>query len=151
MGEVTEHHRTCHAGRRRENLHIYIFWPGALPLKAIYSFPTTETMASHTFVEILDDFRYEDGDVIVQISEHPSGIFVVHSDVLCDGSYYFRAMFNDYGWSASRVVRKDKGEAKKIWHLQMFFDREQGMCFLTDNVSSVSPNDMMTSPLMKHS
>ena len=95
-------------------------------------------MASHAVAEIPDDLRYEDGDVIIQISEHPSGTFLVHSDVLCQSSHYFQAMFQSYGWSSSRAVKTEDGEVKKIWHLEMFFDREQGMCFLTDKVSSSS-------------
>ena len=99
-------------------------------------FPPCSSNVSHN-IHIVgkDTLRYQDGDVIVQMSEHPSGIFLVHSEVLAHASEYFRAIFKDYGWSYSKRIKASSGQSKKIWHLQFFFDREQGMCFLTDNVS----------------
>ena len=96
-------------------------------------------MATYSYVQINDTFRYEDGDVIIQVSQHPSGIFLVHSDVLSEGSEYFRALLS-HGWSCSQLLRTEDGETKRLWHLQMFFDREQKMCLLTDNVSSLTPS-----------
>jgi hypothetical protein len=92
-------------------------------------------MASHRVVCFPDNHQYEGGDVMIQTSHDPSGLMLVHSHVLSEGSEYFRAMFAGCGWTKSRTVRAADGGARKVWRLEMFFDRETALCLLTDDVS----------------
>ena len=94
-------------------------------------------MASHNVVTFPDSLQYADGDVIFQASKNPSGILVVHSHVLAEGSEYFRAMFKSCGWAKSKTLRDAWGTKRTIWNLQMFFDRETKLCLLTDRVCYV--------------
>ena len=80
------------------------------------------------------DFVFQDGDVIIRTSQHPSGIFVVHKHVLSAQSPVLAAILSTK-WSKSRVVPVTKSSKTiEIYELDLYFDRETKLCLLTASV-----------------
>ena len=77
---------------------------------------------------------FEGGDVIIRTSEHPSGIFVVHKDVLASKSSYLSACLSDKrnATRAETTVGLNEGNASHV--LSLFFDQETSMSLLTAKV-----------------
>ena len=98
-------------------------------------------MASHVFLETSgQSFVFEGGDVISRTSTKPSGIFVVHKDVLSSCSEYFSALFSQR-WEQRPhcTLRGDLGgdEAKMhVYEFDLYFDMETKLSLLKKKVSS---------------
>ena len=76
----------------------------------------------------------EGGDVIIRTSEHASGIFVVHKDVLVKHSPVLAAILPPR-WNKPRSVPKNaSGESLEIYELDLYFDRETKLCLVTGDV-----------------
>ena len=89
--------------------------------------PTLDDVSSQGLV-------LEGGDVIIRTSEHVSGIFVVHKDVLVKHSPVLAAILSQR-WNKPRSVPKNaSGESLEIYELDRYFDRETKLCLVTGDV-----------------
>ncbi|KPI41946.1 uncharacterized protein AB675_5511 [Cyphellophora attinorum] len=73
----------------------------------------------------LNDSRlvFEDGDVVIHTSHEPSGIFLVHKEVLISGSPYFRNLLSELWGTTPHVV--DTGTTP-VFELDLQMDCQSG-------------------------
>lgn len=97
-------------------------------------------MASHKILETAGhSFILEGGNVIIRTSYQPSGIFVVHKDVLIANSTYFEAFFSPRWDQKRRTVEhidlKGAQTQLEVYELDLYFDFDTKQGLLTSTVS----------------
>ena len=75
---------------------------------------------------------FEDGDVIFHTSAHPSGIFVLHKDILVSKSGYFRGILSD-DWGKTAKIRMPG--TVPAYELDLQLDCELGFALPVPRVS----------------
>ena len=81
----------------------------------------------------------ETGNVIIRTSHKPSGIFVVHSEVLSKGSDYLRAQLcGQWHHAANAEGSTSPVHPDGTRILDLYFDHDMKMCLLTTDVSLIT-------------
>jgi hypothetical protein len=90
-------------------------------------------MDGYTFVKSWpDNFRYSNDDVVLRFSSHPTGVLLLHTQVLNAQSKMFKAMFSSQWGKASTTAH---GSRKiKCFEVDLVLDCEDGFTYLQANV-----------------
>ena len=71
--------------------------------------------------------------MLIRCSDDPWGQLLVHREVLCKYSPYFRAMLSS-AWHEPLTVTNADGSSKELWVLDLTFDFELSMSYLAFEV-----------------
>lgn len=77
---------------------------------------------------------FNEGDVIFRTSKHPSGIFVLHKDILMSKSGYFRGILSE-DWG--KLARIGKSGTLPVHDLNLQLDFEDGFALPIPQVCNI--------------
>lgn len=78
--------------------------------------------------------RFEDGDVVVKLSRHPSGWLLLNSEVLSQASPVLERSFSK-SWGRGKMVRHPNSGGKvNVYTLSLVYDHDEGTYFLESEV-----------------
>src|SRR5580698_8515936 len=80
---------------------------------------TRQTWCHLPTTMLLSPMHFEGWNVIIRMAPGLKGTFVLHRDVLADGSSYFGARLADR-WHKPRMLENDDEEAAAVWEPDLF-------------------------------
>ena len=84
-----------------------------------------------------DTLICEGGDVIIRTSDKPSGIFVVHKDVLTSKSSYLAGLLSDKWTTLTEIVDGEGYSPPGKFEVDLYFDHDTHLALLTPEVRKV--------------
>ncbi|KAK4500703.1 hypothetical protein PRZ48_008892 [Zasmidium cellare] len=99
-------------------------------VKAAKDLENTTIPTDYSYNRNWQPLRFEDGDVVVKLTRHPSGWLLLNSEVLSRASPVLERSFSER-WSRSKAVEHSKSGGKvKVYFLSLIYDHHEGTYFL---------------------